>query len=118
MACSVPTMVTEMLVNTKPGMLELLPALPSALAKGSISGVKGRNRVTITKLDWDMKNRQIKASVISDVDQNLTLHIPRGIATIKSSAALSQSPFGKDARVIKLQAGVSTSILVEVSEIF
>ncbi|MBV5315369.1 MAG: glycoside hydrolase N-terminal domain-containing protein [Prolixibacteraceae bacterium] len=117
MACSVPTMVTEMLVNTKPGMLELLPALPAALAKGSISGVKGRNRVTITKLDWDLKNHQIKASVISDVDQNLTVHIPRGISSIKSSAALSQSKLGENARVIKLQAGVSTTISVEILEV-
>jgi alpha-L-fucosidase 2 len=116
MACSVPTIVTEMLVNTKPGMLELLPALPIPLAKGSIAGVKGRNRVTITKLDWDMKYHQIKATVISDVDQNLTLHIPRGIVSITSSATLSTSPLGKDARVIKLQAGVSTTILVEIPD--
>ncbi|MFC8433272.1 hypothetical protein [Streptomyces sp. NPDC057253] len=44
-AHALPGVLAEMLVYSRPGVLEILPALPDQLPKGSISGVLGRNRV-------------------------------------------------------------------------
>lgn len=36
LTCSIPTVIMEMLFFSIPGLIELLPALPDALSKGSI----------------------------------------------------------------------------------
>ncbi len=38
--CSLPTLVIEMLAYTTPGLIELLPALPSEISKGQITGIR------------------------------------------------------------------------------
>jgi hypothetical protein len=99
-----------MLVSSDPGVLELLPALPSALSRGAISGVKGRNRVTVQNLSWDMEKNTVNCILKSDIDQNLTLIERRGIESIHSDAGLGDSPLGRIARVVHLKAGVPVNI--------
>ena len=112
-ACNtVPTIMMEMLIGTEPGMLELLPALPKTLTKGAISGVKGRNQVTINNLDWDMDNGSVNCTITSAINQNITLIEREGIRTIKTNATVSTSPLTGIARVIHLKARVPTKILL------
>jgi len=107
---AVPGIMMEMLVSSDPGVLELLPALPSALSRGAISGVKGRNRVTVQNLSWDMEKNTVNCILKSDIDQNLTLIERRGIESIHSDAGLGDSPLGRIARVVHLKAGVPVNI--------
>jgi hypothetical protein len=107
---TVPAIMMEMLVSSSPGVLELLPALPPTLAHGSISGVKGRNRVTVENMDWDMENKLVKCTIKSDIDQNLTLIERSGIESLSSDAAVNESPLGPIAKIIILKAGINTSI--------
>ena len=102
---TVPAIMMEMLVSSGPGELELLPALPAALAKGSVSGIKGRNRVTVENLSWDMNRKLVSCILKSDTDQKITLIERTGIGSIKTSAKVESSPLGTMARLISLKKG-------------
>ena len=109
---TVPAIMMEMLIGSSPGVVELLPALPPFLTRGSICGVKARSRLTVEKLSWDMISGSITCVLKSDIDQSITLIERNGIASIAANAPITQSPFGKMARIIQLRAGVSTSIKI------
>lgn len=111
-AHTVPAIVMEMLTYSRPGVTELLPALPDYLTQGSIHGVKGRNRVTVVSLSWNLANFILNATLLSDITQDVTLISRRGISSITSSAILASSPVGTFARVISLQAGISTTVSI------
>jgi len=114
---AVPGIMMEMLVSSEPGRLEFLPALPLELAKGSISGVKGRCRVTVENLTWDKSAHTASSVIRSNIDQSITLIERDGIDGIKTDATVSDSPFGPIARVIQLKAGVSTPVTLELGKL-
>jgi alpha-L-fucosidase 2 len=113
---AVPGVMMEMLVGSSPGILELLPALPPTLNQGAISGVKGRDRLTIQDLSWNMDSNSVHCTLKSDIDQSLTLIERRGIETIMTGSHTSLSPLGRIARNIQLKAGQSTDIALGLSE--
>jgi alpha-L-fucosidase 2 len=110
---AVPGIMMEMLVASAPGVLELLPALPAGLEKGAVSGIKGRNRVTVRRLSWDLQNGSISCVLRSDVDQSITLILRRGIGAMTTPARVSRSPLGQEARVLRLPAGVSIPVEIK-----
>jgi len=109
---TVPAIMMEMLVGSNPGAIELLPALPPSLTRGSISGVKARSCVTVEKLSWDMISGSVTCVLKSDINQSITLIERNGIASITTDVPVIQSPLGKIARVIRLRGGTSTSIKI------
>jgi hypothetical protein len=111
---TVPAVMMEMIVNSKNDVVEWLPALPTSLPKGYISGMKTRNRITINRLEWDMNARTIRGEMTSDVDQDITLIQRNGIVSIKSNAAVSSSPAGNEARIIRMKAGRRTQIELKI----
>jgi len=92
----------EMLVSSGPGELELLSALTATLSKGSVSGIKGRNGVTVENLSWNINRKLVSCILKSDTNQKITLVERAGIASIKTSAKLEPSPHGNIARIIQL----------------
>lgn len=108
---SVPTIMMEMLASSDAGKLELLPALPKDLRKGSISGMLGRSRFKIDHLSWDLDSRKVKLELTSDIDQDLTLIQRAGIAEISGdNAEIHDSPLGDIARVLRLKANETASV--------
>ncbi|MEQ4722156.1 glycoside hydrolase family 95-like protein [Nonomuraea sp. B19D2] len=69
-AISLPGVFLELLVYSRPGIVELLPALPSALERGRVSGVRCRGRVTVEELTW---GDGIRARLTSPIDQTVTV---------------------------------------------
>jgi hypothetical protein len=112
-ANALPGVLSEALVHTRPGIVELLPALPDQLSKGSISGVRGRNRVRIDMLTWDLAARTATVALTSAVTQNITLISRRGMTSISTPATVASSPLGSHARVISLAAGQQVRVTVE-----
>jgi hypothetical protein len=104
---AMPGVMMEMLVSSRPGVLELLPALPPTLDQEAISGVKGRNRVTVQNLSWNIGRNSVTCTLKSDIDQSITLIERGGINTLSTSAMVSPSPLGQVARVIQLRAGAT-----------
>jgi hypothetical protein len=109
---TVPAIFMEMLVASDSGTLELLPALPQYLTKGSIDGVKGRNRVTVRHLSWNMEKREVNCLLVSDIDQTINVVFRKGIKRIVSNADLFASPLKSMARKVLLKKGKQEHIKI------
>ncbi|KQZ09818.1 lectin [Agromyces sp. Root1464] len=113
-ANAIPGVLAEALVYSRPGVLELLPGLPTELAKGTITRVRGRNRVLVEELTWDVPGRSAVATFVSDIAQELTVICRRGIVAFDvEGAAVTDSPLGAHARVLSLAAGARATVTLE-----
>lgn len=84
----IPAILMEMLVYSRPGVIELLPALPSALSKGSINGMLARTFAKIDKMAWDMEARTVDLTLTSFRKQTVTLMARQGIEEITAPAGV------------------------------
>ena len=82
----------EMLAYSRPGVIEVLPALPATLVKGSINGMLARTFARIDKLAWDMEARTVELTVTSLRKQDITLIARYGIEEITASAGVLAAP--------------------------
>jgi len=75
----------EMLAYSRPGVIEVLPALPRSLMKGSISGMLLRTFARLDKLSWNMDARTVDLAVTSARKQDVTLIARHGIEDVTTS---------------------------------
>jgi len=103
----IPTIMMEMLAYSRPGVIEVLPALPPSLVKGSIKGMLLRTFARLDKLSWDMNARTVDLTITSVRKQDVTLIARQGIDGVSSSPeALATTPqSGKSACDLHLPAG-------------
>lgn len=59
--------ILEMLVFSKPGWIELLPALPKAFARGGIKGMLLRGGAILKNLQWDTDSGTVLVTIGSNV---------------------------------------------------
>ena len=89
----IPAIMMEMLAYSRPGVIEVLPALPPTLTVGSINGMLLRTYAKLDKLSWNMNKRTVDLTVTSLRKQNVTLIARYGIEDISvSSGALVNEP--------------------------
>ncbi len=92
----IPAILMEMLVYSRPGIIEVLPALPSALKKGTLKGLLARSFARINKLSWDMDARTADITITSSRKQDITLVARYGIENISApSGVLGEFSKGK-----------------------
>jgi len=78
-AHGLPAVLIEMLVRSRPARgdrparITVLPALPAALAQGSLRGVRTRSGVVVEELSWDAG--QVSVVLRSATDQQVELRI-------------------------------------------
>ncbi|RAS67022.1 ricin-type beta-trefoil lectin protein [Lentzea atacamensis] len=111
-ANALPGVLAEALLYSRPGVLELLPALPGQLARGTITGMRARGRIRVHSLSWDLSARTATVSVTSAVDQTVTLISRRGMTSVTTTASVAPSPLGPHARQVTLVAGQRTDVTV------
>ncbi len=87
-----PAIIMEMLAYSRPGVIEVLPALPPSLVKGSINGMLARTFARIDKLAWDMEARTVELTVTSVKKQDVTLIARYGIEAITAPAGVLAAP--------------------------
>lgn len=80
--------MTEMLLQSQNGEVELLPALPDAWAEGAIKGIKARGNFTVG-IKWN-KGKLTTATITSNDGGNCRLRTPVpvkvvGVASVKAS---------------------------------
>ncbi|MDR0699065.1 MAG: glycoside hydrolase N-terminal domain-containing protein [Tannerella sp.] len=114
---TVPAIMMEMLVNSKDDVVELLPAIPSSLPSGSISGMKTRNRVMVEHLEWNLENATVSCRLKSDVDQSITLIQRQGVKSVSGNVPILPSAVGNEARTIRLKAGKTAKITLQLAGI-
>ena len=84
--------VNEALIYSHNSDIELLPALPtSGFDKGMISGIKTRNRATVTSLEWDKQKGAVSATVTSDIEQTLNISYNGKAQSVTFKAGESKS---------------------------
>ena len=84
--------VNEALIYSHNSDIELLPALPtSGFDKGTISGVKTRNRATVTSLEWDKEKGTVSTTVTSDIEQTLNISYNGKVQSVTFKAGESKS---------------------------
>ncbi|MFJ8750919.1 glycosyl hydrolase family 95 catalytic domain-containing protein [Streptomyces sp. NPDC102441] len=111
-AHALPAVLAESLVYTRPGVLELIPALPEQLRKGKISGIRGRGGIRVHDLVWDLSAQIASVTVTSDTTQDVTLICRRGMVSVRTQADIARSIVGPHAREVSLVSGRRTEITV------
>lgn len=89
---AIPAIVMEMLLYSRPGVIEVLPALPETLVKGTIRGMLARTFARIDSLTWNMDARTVELNVTSSRSQDVTLIARCGIEEINAPAAVLAEP--------------------------
>ncbi len=89
----IPAIVMEMLLYSRPGVIEVLPALPQMLVKGSINGMLARTFVRIDKLAWNMDARSVDLTITSVRAQDVTLIARHGIQRISAPSGVVAARF-------------------------
>jgi len=90
---SMPAVMTEMLVYSEAGLVELFPALPQELfSRGTLRGVLARGGVVVEELGWNMTLRgssstlyQAHVRLRSSVEQALLLRLGVDMRFVKAS---------------------------------
>jgi hypothetical protein len=78
----------EMVLYSRPGVIEVLPALPPSLLKGSINGMLARTFARVNNLVWDMEARTVDITITSLRKQDITLIARYGIEEISAPAGV------------------------------
>jgi alpha-L-fucosidase 2 len=79
---ALPTLIMEMLVYSRPGVIGLLPAEPDSLTEGSLKGIVTRALATIDDLTWNLNTKKIDVTISSHVDQTIRLFARYGIESL------------------------------------
>jgi alpha-L-fucosidase 2 len=87
----IPTIMMEMLAYSRPGVIEVLPALPESLTRGSIDGMLLRTFARLTKFSWNMEARTVDLTVTSFRKQDVTLIARYGIEGITATPGVLAS---------------------------
>jgi alpha-L-fucosidase 2 len=85
------SIIIEMLLYSRPGVIEVLPALPPSLVRGSINGMLARTFARVNKLSWDMMARTADLTITSVREQDITLIARYGIDEISAPAGILAS---------------------------
>lgn len=88
----IPTIIMEMLAYSRPGVIEVLPALPETLVTGAINGMLLRTFARLNRLSWDMDARTVEFAVTSYRKQDVTLIARYGIESITATPNVLASP--------------------------
>ena len=89
----IQAIMMEMLAYSRPGVIEVLPALPHPLEKGSVSGMLARTFARIDKLAWDMQARTVDLTITSVKEQDITLIARYGIEEISAPSEILVAAF-------------------------
>jgi alpha-L-fucosidase 2 len=68
--------VYEMLVQSRPGVIKLLPAVPEQLSSGKITGIRTRASVKVD-MEWRLDPFEVKVNFLSARDQTIRVKLPR-----------------------------------------
>lgn len=72
-AHTLPAVVVEALVDARPGVVELLPALPREWRHGQARGLPTRSGVRVEELTWDLEAGSLRAVLSSPADRTVRI---------------------------------------------
>lgn len=108
--------INEMLIFSKPGMIKILPALPSRWSKGTIRGLLCRGAIK-ADICWDMEKREIIVEFESKEDRKIDIYFP---APLKSAVLKDNAEIKREGNCIKgfsLEKGRTVNIKIILKKI-
>lgn len=70
--------ITEMLMQSHDGAIQLLPALPAEWKQGHVNGLRARGGFTITALEWK-DGKVVKLKILSTLGGNCRIRVPNAL---------------------------------------
>ena len=108
-----PAILIKMLMSSRPGTIELLPALPKEWSCGRIQGLPSRCQVLVTDLEW--KPGMVNVAMRSKEARKITLRLPHPIASIhvtSGNAGIDGAGEGDPWREVTLPAGETVRLSI------
>ncbi|MDE3182886.1 MAG: glycoside hydrolase family 95 protein [Bacteroidota bacterium] len=89
--------ITEMLMQSSDGDIDLLPALPDVWPSGNISGLRARGGFDIENMQWK-NGKLIRVTIKSNLGGNLRIRVPDEMklsdgSVLKTAAGKNKNPF-------------------------
>jgi alpha-L-fucosidase 2 len=84
--------ITEMLMQSYDGAIQLLPALPAAWKDGSIQGLRARGGFEIMDLEWK-DSKVVKLVIKANMSGNCRLRVPNVLKELKAAEGDNPNPF-------------------------
>lgn len=86
--------ITEMLMQSHDGAIQLLPALPAEWKQGHINGLRARGGFTISELVWK-EGKVVKLKIVSALGGNCRLRVPNALkgAGLVAAKGENTNPF-------------------------
>jgi hypothetical protein len=85
----IPAVMMEMLAYARPGVIEVLPALPLSLKRGTMRGMLVHTFARLDELSWDMEARTVDLTITSMREQDVTLIARHGIERLTAPAGVA-----------------------------
>lgn len=114
----IPSILMEMLVYSRPGVVELLPATPQSIRKGTAKGILCRTQAKIDNFTWDLDAKKMDVTISSAIDQSISLVVRRGIQTASTDqpGALADFRAGTSSLTLRLAAGSPVTVHLETGD--
>jgi len=111
---SMPAVLTEMLVYSEPGLIELLPSLPrTKFRRGTLRGLLARGGIAIEELSWNDTLGAVNVTFRSQTDQTVKLRLGVYLRYVSTESPVERdrvSGSERDGWTIHLPAGRSLSL--------
>jgi alpha-L-fucosidase 2 len=111
----IPTILMEMLVYSRPGIVELLPAVPSTLHQGIARGILCRTQARIESFEWNLDTKKLDLTISSPIDQSLSLVVRRGIETATADQPAALANFHPDTDTVTLHLAPGRPLTVHLT---
>ncbi len=108
---SLPAVVIKMLLESRPGEVKLLPALPKEWPTGTLEGALCRGQIEVEKIQWSPGH--IRVILRSGKEQAITLTAPAKISKINVVAGKTPVEGAGNARNVALPANQSVTLELE-----
>ncbi|MDO7172519.1 glycosyl hydrolase family 95 catalytic domain-containing protein [Mariniflexile sp. AS56] len=107
---SLPAIITEMCLISRPGTLDLLPGIDvEKLPTGKIKGILAQKAIIVDSMEWNWENREVNLVVTSKIDQTIAIESRLAIKSINDK---NISKNRKDKNEIDLPANVKVHVKI------
>ena len=113
--CSFPAVISESLVYSRSGFIELLPAWSDDQANGKITNIPCRTQAVVKELSWDMDAKTLECSIQSLLKQDIELMIRRSDSVWEEKSKTYSMEKGKST-MVSFQAGETKIFKIKLME--